>query len=313
MAVQDSVFAVVHIEPMPGAATAAPSLLLAAPITGGAPAVYRPRLDSIYRLEAYGDSLAVMSASLTMMRTPGIGQWVGTPALDSVVRERRLADSLHLLHPRLPAFRVRASDSSDTIEEVRLAGTRRIPLPAPSWERFARTRPEPVAWNTLEPGEWLLHANVGPTAIVGEQLWFGLKFYDGEGMSGVGGLGVLDPASGQLKVRYPPAMADWSVASLAAEDSVLWIGLASYGEGNTSAGGLARYEIASGRLVRYDVPGVISGILPVGSAVYLAGERGLHVLHREAGPKEVLERFTVRLDRAGSPRVLQSRTPLRPR
>lgn len=310
VAVQDSVFVAVQVRPMPGTSTAYPSLLLAVPAKGGTPEVHRHPLDSVYGLEAFGDSLALLSESRVWMRTPGIGRWVGTPALDSIVRERRLADSLHRLHPRLPAFRVRSSASSDTIEEVRLTGTRRIPLPAPSWERFARTRPKPVEWNTLERGEWLLHATVGPSAIVGEQLWFGLKFYDGEGMSGVGGFGVLDPASGRLQVRYPPAMADWSVASLAVEDSVLWLGLASYGEGSTSGGGVARYDIRNGRLSRYDLPGVVTGILPAGSAVYFAGERGLHVLRRGTAG-DVLDRLTVRLDRDGAPHVLRIRTPVR--
>jgi hypothetical protein len=313
VAVQDSVFVVVQIRPMPGAAAAYPSLLLAVPSAGGTATVYRPPLDSIYRLEAFGDSLGVLSTARAWMRTPGIGQWVGTPALDSLVRERQLADSLHLLHPRLPAFRVRGSASSDTIEEIRLTGTRRIPLPAPSWERFARTRPKPVEWNTLAPGEWLLHATVGPTAIVGEQLWFGLTFYDGEGMSGVGGLGSLDPASGRLDVRYPPGMASWSVASLAAEDSVLWIGLASYGEGSVTGGGIARYDIASRRLVRYDIPGVITGILQVRGTVYFAGARGLHLLRRGTARGDTLERVTVRLDRAGAPHLLQTRSLVRGR
>jgi hypothetical protein len=57
VAVQDSVFAVVQITPMPGAAAAYPSLLLAVPSAGGTATVYRPPLDSIYRLEAFGDSL----------------------------------------------------------------------------------------------------------------------------------------------------------------------------------------------------------------------------------------------------------------
>lgn len=303
VAAQDSVFAAVNIVPAPRADTTYPSLLVAIPISGGAPSVHRPPLDSIRGLEALGDSLVVVSDERAWMRLPGTGQWVGTHSLDLLVRERRLADSLHLLHPRLPAFRVRGSDTSDVIEEVRLAGTRRIPLPAASWERFARTRPEPVERNTLAPGDWLLHATVGPRVPVGDQLWFGLQFYDGEGMSGVGGLGVLDPASGRLRVRYPPAMAAWSVASLAAEDSVLWAGLASHGEGSTAAGGLARYEIGTGRLLWYDVPGLITGILPVAGTLYLAGERGLHVLRRDT-----LERVTLRLDRVGAPRVLRTRS-----
>ena len=91
---------------------------------------------------------------------------------------------------------------------------------------------------------------------------------------------------------------------------MLWIGLASYGEGNTTPGGLARYETATGRLVRYDVPGVISGILPVARTVYISGERGLHVLHRGTGEADILERITVRLDSAGLPHLLQTRRPL---
>ena len=89
---------------------------------------------------------------------------------------------------------------------------------------------------------------------------------------------------------------------------MLWLGLASYGEGSTGAGGLARYEFGTGRLVRYDVPGVITGILPVGDALYLAGERGLHVLRRGSAGSDILERLTVRLDRAGAPHLLRTRT-----
>ena len=93
--------------------------------------------------------------------------------------------------------------------------------------------------------------------------------------------------------------------------SVLWLGLASYGEGSISGGGVARYDIRSGRLLHYDLPGVVTGILPAGSAVFFAGERGLHVLRRGAAGGDVLDRLTVRLDRDGAPHVLRIRTPVR--
>lgn len=55
---------------------------------------------------------------------------------------------------------------------------------------------------------------IGPVVPEGERLWFGLRFYEGEGQEGVGGLGFFDPKTGQLGLLRHPGLVDCSSAEL---------------------------------------------------------------------------------------------------
>ena len=70
----------------------------------------------------------------------------------------------------------------------------------------------------VEPNE------MGPTHLFGGRLWFGKTFYDGEGLSGVGGFGYFDPHEKRIEEFSPPEILRWSASALLVEEGVVWIG-----------------------------------------------------------------------------------------
>ena len=123
-----------------------------------------------------------------------------------------------------------------------------------------------------------IQEDMGPTQIAGNRLWFGKTFYDGEGITGVGGFGYFDPVYRKYVLFSPPEIRDWSVSALLVEDDVVWLGRYRRPEGAEKSGGLLRYEIESGSVRVLDVGEVIRQIEPWGGRIYLAPAGGLSVV-----------------------------------
>lgn len=146
------------------------------------------------------------------------------------------------------------------------------PLPQSSPTELADAR------STGDSTERTVNEEIGPTQIAGNRLWFGKTFYDGEGAAGVGGFGYFDPDERRYVVFSPPAIRNWSVASLLVEDQVVWIGRYRRPEGVEYSGGLLRYDVESGEAREFDVGDVIRQIKRWGERVFLATDGGLYVL-----------------------------------
>lgn len=84
----------------------------------------------------------------------------------------------------------------------------------------------------------------GACAIVGDEVYFGLAFYGGEGMIGLGGVGRWNRATGELEVRHPERLRDVSINHLAFDGERLWIG--TYYDSECSG------EIPERRVLVYD-------------------------------------------------------------
>jgi hypothetical protein len=119
------------------------------------------------------------------------------------------------------------------------------PMPQSTYTDFARARPKRVE-DGYGPEDTIIEEAPGPYQIVGPRIWFGKIFYDGEGTSGVGGLGYFDTATSKYGFVRVPGLADWSVSALMIEDQTAWIGLVGYPEGAAYSGGLLQYDLKSG-------------------------------------------------------------------
>ncbi len=87
----------------------------------------------------------------------------------------------------------------------------------------------------------------------GEFNWFGIGFYDGEGMSGVGGIGRYHPKTQQMEIRRPQVLRDVSISHLAHDGEALWLGTVGNYEGPDGfAHGLVRYEWNTGRIETFE-------------------------------------------------------------
>lgn len=112
-----------------------------------------------------------------------------------------------------------------------------IPLPKLTAEEAHRLR----QWS-YKPDEFdqYVTACVDTTAYV----YFGLGIYQGEGLSGVGGVGRLDKHTNTVEIHRPLLLRDTSVTAIAHDGTNLWLGTAKESEcsGLIATHGLLRYE-----------------------------------------------------------------------
>ena len=161
-------------------------------------------------------------------------------------------------------------------------------LPKSSPDEFARARPGRVK-DGYRPDVAAFEEVIGPYQIVGERFWFGKAFYDGEGLTGVGGFGYFDPEERKYVVFSLPEIAPWSASALLVEEKDVWLGLARHPEGVTYSGGLLRYERDSGEAQEFDVSEVISQIKRWQGSLYLATANGLYILQDDRFTRYVFE------------------------
>jgi hypothetical protein len=66
--------------------------------------------------------------------------------------------------------------------------------------------------------------NIKACVTDGDDTYFGISFYDGEGTTGVGGIGRFDSQTGEVEIRRPPVLRAVSVDNIAFDGRFLWIG-----------------------------------------------------------------------------------------
>ncbi len=156
------------------------------------------------------------------------------------------------------------------------AELRKHPMPQSSYEEFARARPRRVANGYGSDTD--LEEEPGPYQIAGSRIWFGKTFYDGEGTSGVGGLGYFDTETSQYGFLQLPELADWSVSAILVEEDAAWTGLVGHPEGEDYGGGLIRYDFKSGSSHRFPTEEVVYQIVRWKDRVYVATKNGAYLV-----------------------------------
>jgi hypothetical protein len=164
------------------------------------------------------------------------------------------------------------------------------PMPSSTYADFARERPQRVKNgydSTSGIGEML-----GPVQMDSARIWFGKTFYDGEGESGVGGVGYFDMAKSTYTFLKIPEMAPWSVSALLVDDQVVWIGLVGHPEGADYSGGLLRHDLKTGNTRKIPIDEVIQRIKRWNGKIYLATGGGVSVIEGD----RLVSRFMVEPD-----------------
>jgi len=149
------------------------------------------------------------------------------------------------------------------------------PMPQSTYPEFARARPDRVKDGYLE-GDTSIEESPGPYQIVGSRIWFGKTFYDGEGTTGVGGLGYFDTASSRYTFLPVSQMADWSTSAILVEDGSVWAALVGYPEGEAYGGGIIHYDLRRRVTQRFPIDEVISRILRFHHRLYLTSKNGAY-------------------------------------
>ena len=167
------------------------------------------------------------------------------------------------------------------------------PMPSSTYADFARLRPGRVE-NGYGP-ESAIGETPGPFQVDSSRIWFGKTFYDGEGESGVGGVGYFDKAKSTYTFLNIPEMAPWSVSALLVDDQILWIGLVGHPEGADYSGGLLRHDLKTGNTRRIPIGEVIQRIKAWNGRIYVATGGGASVIEGDG----IVSRFMVEPDLNG--------------
>jgi len=128
------------------------------------------------------------------------------------------------------------------------------PLPQSTYDEFARARPERVRDGYSRGAN--IDERIGAHQVLGDRMWFGKAFYDGEGTTGVGGIGYYDIRTKTFTMLSGPELANWSISALLVETNAVWAGLVRYPEGAELSGGLIRYDLPTGNVTRYSIPDI---------------------------------------------------------
>jgi hypothetical protein len=124
-----------------------------------------------------------------------------------------------------------------------------------------------------DPAE--MNEQVGPHQVEGGRLWFGKTFYNGEGLTGVGGFGYFDADSAAYRLLVPPEIRKWSVSAILVEPECVWLALDHRGEYGNYPGGLLRWDRKTATVRMFKVETVVTGMVEASGTVYLGATDGI--------------------------------------
>ncbi len=163
-------------------------------------------------------------------------------------------------------------------------------LPQTRYSEFVAARRREVESNPGFP--YSIDEEIGPVQVEGELLWFGKTFYDGEGLSGVGGVGYFSPADRRFHIFTSPEIADWSVSTLLVQRDAVWLALHARGEYGDGPGGVLRFDKRTRTFTRIDRTATGWQFLALGDDTVLLLGSGLTVLRRDKAEHYMIDKTT---------------------
>lgn len=175
------------------------------------------------------------------------------------------------------------------------AALRKHKMPSSTYKEFQRARPDVAGTAGRGEGQVEIKEMPGPFQQVGDRIWFGKVFHEGEGTAGVGGVGYFDTARGTYTLLDLPEARGWSVSALKVFYQTLFIGLTKYGQGAcNTCGELLHHDLATGKTLTYPIGDKIQRIESFNDGLYLWTAHGVSILERGK-----LTRFAVKPDSSG--------------
>ena len=188
------------------------------------------------------------------------------------------ADSRFSLEHSVDGLGVRSYGITEKLSGNR---TKFYPLPQSTAAKYIRLRPEDLRIKPFTPDRYERQEVIGPSQIDDDKIWFGNRYYDGEGMSGVGAFGYFDTASRSYTLYSPLEIARYEVSAMLVQPDKVWLALDSFIEDiSTAPGGLIRWDRATQQVHRYALEFVVTRISSEGGSLFLKTDAG-HALLRE--------------------------------
>jgi hypothetical protein len=193
------------------------------------------------------------------------------------------------------SFRVMPAPSPGSSMESRIlegdgGAVRSHELPATTYRTFAAARPRRV--KDGYDSQSFVREYIGPWQLEGDRLWFGKTFYDGEGMTGVGGFGYFDSSERRFHLFAAPETADWSASAILVQSDAIWLALASRGEFGDANGGLVRFDRQAETYRRFESGDIGRSLALVAGHLVAATDNGITVIAGTAARHYVVDQTT---------------------
>ncbi len=173
------------------------------------------------------------------------------------------------------------SDQPSGIHEDSYGKPQFHPIPQPSYELFARYRPESVKHGYTRNAT-TIQQEVGPAQLFERKIWFGTSFYNGEGTTGLGGIGWFDIDSRKYQISYYGETADWSTSAIYVDRDSIWLGLMRRPEGASYGGGVLWFNRKQKTFKRYSLSAIVTSIERHDGLVFLTTANGLSILDNDS-------------------------------
>ncbi len=165
--------------------------------------------------------------------------------------------------------------SHGVIEQLGSNRTKFYPLPQSTAAEYIRLRPEDLRINPLTPAHYERQEVIGPHQIENGRLWFGKRYYDSEGMRGVGAFGYFDSSNRTYTLFSPPAVTRYEISAILVRPDCVWLGLDQFIEDiSTLPGGLVRWDRMTQATHGYPLEFVVDGIRAEGDSLRLETHAG---------------------------------------
>lgn len=129
-----------------------------------------------------------------------------------------------------------------------------------------------------------IEQKIGACVQHGDYVYFGIEFYQGEGTSGIGGIGRYNLKTKEMDIRRPKVLRHTSVNHILYDGKDLWFGTVGHYEctGTPPTKGLIRYEWDSRKThrVRGLCGFVVHGLMADEDALWMATDFGISRLAR---------------------------------
>jgi hypothetical protein len=134
---------------------------------------------------------------------------------------------------------------NSTIEVTTDNTVKKYTLPLPSANAYGR-------WRGIPKTDIYFDASIGSNSRIQNQIWFIIDYYDGEGSTGVGGLGVFDLDSKRFGVFRDSLLCSCSTGLMEKRGETLFIATGcNYEYGLYGCNGLVLLDIHSGKIAQF--------------------------------------------------------------
>lgn len=149
-------------------------------------------------------------------------------------------------------------------------------LPQPSISQYEKYRGADSTLEVLKLGYVGFENEISSYFVKNNKIIFGVSFYDGEGSTGIGGVGVYDISKKSYDIHYIKDIANKSIGKMFLYGDNLWSALYHGGEGAKYHLGILKYNLNDKSYQVYDIPGEVDVVISWKDFVFVNTSKGFY-------------------------------------